>query len=962
MAEMENAPLLLLHGIGKDYSVDGHPFRALDEISVSFPRRGFVSILGPSGCGKTTLLNIIGGLDRASRGELVIDGKSTASYRDADWDAYRNARLGFVFQSYNLIERESALANVELPLLLAGVSSSKRKKMALKALSRVGLDGISSKKPNQLSGGQMQRVAIARAIVGSPSIVLADEPTGALDSASSKTVAEILKEISKDRLVILVTHNRELALRYSDRVIEMADGRIVSDSSPLPVDEGGTEGKRPEKTSMSFLSAIKNAVMSAFAKKGRTFLTAIASSVGIAGVALVLSISSGFSSYVSTVETSMASAVPITISKRTMAYASSSAGSSSGEEYPDEDVVYAYETTGQSYVVRTNDLSREYVEYVEALVSDPELKSRNLASDVIVERENLSFNIITSSTLDESDPNASFFLLDQGASASQSSLTSMVTSASSLPTSIFHPLYGIGSEEDPSDQYDLIYGRFPKDPTDLVLIVDRKNQVNISTLKGLGIVDDSASGGTAVSFADIVEKKKYKAYLQKDFYDSEHTLSYVDEAYSNVRIVSDGNGGFDAVSDGLEPKEVTAYLAPGTDSDSYRDFYFDESHNPIELRIVGIIRPSRNSFISTMPCSIGYLPSLDALFQGESNDETRAMAEKQTTNWYIPKTNYQKEDGLAALNELLDDLQPVLQGNSLDLSSLSELAASISDLLCYRSFFAPLSYIETKYAPDRLTMYGMLAYSRKVGGHFKEEKAKKVVDGLLGNDSTGLYLFLSSLFDGSFFSATSEVANAMDLIAYAEAYSLVSDILVFPSSMTTKGDLKAYLDAYNEGRPEAQRVTYVDAMSDFTESLGELVSVLAVVLILFASISLFVSSIMMAVITYVSVLERTKEIGILRACGARKRDVGRLFEAECMLVGALAGIIGVALSYILTIPLNLIISSLFSSYIALGNLASLPLWIGLILVVCSIALSFISGFVPARIAACRNPVEALRSE
>ena len=961
----KEAPRLVLRGLGKDYYVNKKPFAALKAVSLALPRKGFVSILGPSGCGKTTLLNIIGGLDRSSRGELIVDGRSTSSYKDRDWDAYRNRRLGFVFQNYNLLDYQSALQNVELPLLLAGMSSSKRKKAALAALREVGLEEIAGKKPNELSGGQMQRVAIARALAGNPEIVLADEPTGALDSCSSEIVANLLKKISERCLVVLVTHNETLAERFSDRIIKMEDGEIVSDSDPLPVEDDVPPASKEGKTAMGLWAAVKNSFRNVAAKWGRTIVVSLSSSIGIVGVGLVLALSTGFSSYTESVESALASSVPISISKKTIAYQSTGGGSKSGEEYPDDDELYVIRSSGYSYVASTNNLSNEYVSYVKALVQDPELIARNLASDVVVQRENMNFNIITSSTVDPTDPDATFFVLDQAAGASVGSVTSMVTSAASLPTSVFHPLYGLGTSDDPSGQYDLIYGSFPEKPTDLVLIVDRYNQVDYSTLKALGIVDDSAEGGDAVSFADLVEKKTYKAYLRKDFYGDEPKFSYSDQVYDNVKVTYDPvSGKFEVTSSGIVTKEMEAYVAPGNTSDSYKNFYFDDSHNPIELRIVGVVRPSRNSVITTMPSSIGYLPSLEDLFLEEDNEAISEMRSMQAGNWYVPAVNYDREDGLEALQAFFDSLGDFLSGSAVTASSLSSLVDQLSDLLAYRSFFTYETYISGTNIlnPDLLTPYGMLAYSRRVGADYEEDDVAALVDPILAGDASNVPALLAAFLSPNFFASAPGAIDAMDVIAYSEAYSLVTSILVFPSSLTTKAELRSYLEAYNEGRPSSEQVTFLDAMGDFTDGLANLVTIISVVLVIFASISLVVSSLMMAVITYVSVLERTREIGILRACGARKRDVSTLFETECFLVGGIAGLLGVLFAYLLSLPLNVIVRSLFSSVIALPDMAVLSPWIAVALVASAIVLALIAGFIPSRLAAKKDPAKAIRSE
>ncbi len=957
----------LIH-IHKNYYVDKKPFEALKDINVSFAKTGFVSILGPSGCGKTTTLNIIGGLDHYTSGDLLINGKSTKDFKDSDWDSYRNEQVGFVFQNYNLISHSSILTNVETALLLNGVKRAERKERALKALEMVGLSGAEKKKPNQLSGGQMQRVAIARAIINNPKIILADEPTGALDSKTSIQIMEILKNMSKTCLVIMVTHNAELAKIYSDRIIEMKDGQIVKDSAPMKTEEkiANAPTLEKKKTSMSIWTTFRSSFRSICTKKTRTILTSVASSIGIIGVALVLSITNGFSLYVGSLEASVASGIPITINKVTYNYTSNDKNDGY-VQYPSDEKVFVYDTSSTKTISHTNYYTNEYVTKVlNPLVSD------GLAQSIVTNRQGLSFNIFKEVT--SPSGNVSYLKINQYKSASASG--SILDTAISLPTTIFHELYG--QEEGLGKSYDTIYGRFPESSDELVLITDRYNRVTKNTLKNLGLISSDDNETSSISFSDIVGST-YKAYFPSKLYKEggdDYKLKV--NAYKNIKPHYDATSGkITYTGDVDDDKYVNRYIEIDETQEGYKALYEnDTKYEPKLLKIVGVLRPAKTSYINLMPASIGYLSSLKDEFVKDAEENCKGMQEVAKNAWYFTTAeNSEGKDGLGRLADAMNDVLSALQKGEESISTT--LANAIASAINYEYFDTQERYI---LSGKRMVPYysGYFSASKLIGADYREDLVGKFVDELSSSKGEEredlLNKLLVRLTQSSFYAMDYEAEdfdirddevnldfNILDLSAYFQSYSLITSILIFPSSLGNKDALKERLDAWNSSVPESQNVYYTDIMSSYTSTLAMLISLISVVFVIFASISLLVSSIMTAIITYVSVVERTKEIGIIRACGARKRDVGHLFEAECVMIGACAGLLGVGLTLLINIPISKIIDHLYPGN-GLENIAVLNPWHALMLFLLSILLAFISGFVPARIGAKKDPVEALRSE
>lgn len=824
--------MLKLINITKDYPFGGGKVEALKGISLEFRKSEFVAILGPSGCGKTTLLNIIGGLDRYTSGDLIIRGKSTKLFRDHDWDSYRNHSIGFVFQTYNLIPHQNVLGNVELALTLSGISRAERKARAIAALESVGLGDQIYKKPNQLSGGQMQRVAIARALVNNPDIILADEPTGAIDSETSLQIMEILKEISKDRLVIMVTHNPELATRYATRIINLLDGLVTSDSKPLrpeELEEVKKEEKkkkaRKERTSMSFITAFGLSLKNLLTKKMRTLITAFAGSIGIIGIALVASVANGFQNYIDKMQSDTLSGFPLEIARKATDYEAlleMRPSRSDAEEYPDEEKVYVNKIKDVfDKISISNDITDEYINNVIEKI-DPTLYNS------IVYEYGTALNVFKEYNINGQD----YYL--------------------KVPLMNWSPIPKAHSDEEYSffeSQYDVIGGRLPEGKEELVLVVNKYNQISDFVFESLGI---AAEDRESFDFDELIGTK-YKLLLNDAIY------SYNDEAGRFAsKIIKIQN---------IEFVSEETYNTKGPDA--------------IELEIVGIVRANEITEIGALDGAIGYTVGLiDYVLERNENSEI--------VSWMHE-------------NELLD---PLTGGEYIDTTDKTA---------------------EDQREEDR-ARYGALK--------------KPVI------------------------------------------------IKIFPVDFAAKEKIKAYLDEYNENKKaeaiaeyyrelgiteaeatEEQKETakrighaagvyYTDLMGVMESSLNTLIDAISIVLIVFTSISLVVSSIMIGIITYISVLERTKEIGILRSIGARKKDIARVFNAEAIIIGLLAGTIGITITLISLIPINQLLKRLSS----IPNLAILAPQTAIALIIISIFLTFIAGLIPSGLAAKRDPVIALRTE
>ena len=963
--------LQLVH-IKKDYYVDKVPFTAIHDLSLCFPDKGFVAVLGHSGSGKTTLLNIIGGLDHYTEGDMIIDGKSTKNYKSRDWDNYRNRRIGFVFQSYNLIPHLSVLQNVVMSLQLGGLGRKEREAKATAVLEKVGLGDYLKKRPNQLSGGQMQRVAIARALVNDPDIILADEPTGALDSATSVQVMDLIKEVGKDRCVIMVTHNRELANQYADRIIEMKDGRIESDSDPLEIGEQEADlNPKGKKTSMSFLTALATSARNIRTKKGRTALTAIACSFGIIGVALVLATSNGFSEYVGDVEVSIASSVPISINP--ISYKIKNLTEDLPPEFPSDKNVRVYDTSNTLTTPVYNNFTPEYFQYLNRIMEDPTSYAYGSAMSIMYNRSGLDFHFLAERKYKENDGTEAREIRKIDQESSAGTLGSAISTITSLPTTIIHELYG--EEKSMSSLYTTIEGRYPQAANEMAIIVDKYNRIDFSTMKKLGYFRSDATWASVsesdrtISFSDLLYKDAehpgkvhFKCYTNSSFYQLPAKAEDVDTMpeLKRVNVPCHGDVKFErtgsistkdlqitVTSDESATKEIRSIASPNITT----VYDNDAQYKAIDMHIVGVLRPTETSYIQLMPASLAYTPALTKIMADDIAEGTPAhrLGEIQKQNWCVHRDSNPDNDGKAKLQRVINDIVKVINesGQGSDATYSQAMDAMTNGFPSCLREYSVTAYNNPSSVGYFTRISGFLGWCRNFGVEYEIGDISNLMLNLFGGDGEG------------FFDSASE-ENVMDLIAYANSYSLISSVLIFPSSLTMKDTIHRWLDDWNTANPDAE-IVYSDVMQDFMGGLGTMIQVISAVLIVFASISLVVSSVMTAIITYVSVIERTKEIGVLRACGARKLDVSRLFEAECVIIGAIAGIIGIAFTVVACLPINAILNAQFPGN-HLGNIAHLNPWHALLLLLISILLAFLSGFIPARMAANKDPVTCLRSE
>lgn len=791
--------MLKLINIEKNYYMGSTTVQALKKVNLEFRKSEFVAILGPSGCGKTTLLNLIGGLDRYTDGDIVINNKSTKEYKDADWDAYRNHSIGFVFQNYNLIPHLKVLSNVELALTLSGISIEERKKRAIDALNKVGLHDQIYKLPNQLSGGQMQRVAIARALVNDPDILLADEPTGALDSETSIQIMEILKEVAKDRLVIMVTHNPDLANQYATRIIRLLDGVVISDSNPYQAEvakKDQTKGERLKHTSMSFLTALALSFQNLLTKKARTILTAFAGSIGIIGIALVLALSNGFQSYVDKMQADTLSSYPLIISRESVDFASAAELNmdTSLQEYPEGDTIFINKLMEKlNGIIIRNNITEDYIENVIEKI-DPALING------ITYSRGVRLNIFKQMSI-----NNSIYYRQISAQNDMSSV--MNFSGADIWQEI------IDNQSFIESQYDVIAGRLPQNKDEIIIQVDKYNQITDITLLSLGVLTPMSSVDT-LTFNDLLSLE-YKLILNDDLYSYDSV---------NDRFVSQVDRN-DTITTDVYNKGLT-------------------------LKVVGIVRVNELTNTGSITGAIGYTKEL---------------------------TDYILEE--AGKSEIV----------------LWQKANPTKDPLTGQAYPADQN-VEEQY-------YNTMS---RLGGI-----------------------------------TTPKAIN------------------IYPVDFKAKTEIKKYLDNYNQTQEdEVNRIYYTDVMDLLVKSINTTINAISYVLIAFTSISLVVSSIMIGIITYISVLERTKEIGILRSIGARKKDISRVFNAETLIIGFVAGIIGIGVTLLLSIPINIIIDNLVN----ISNIAALKTYHAIFLVLISMALTLIAGLIPSRIAAKKDPVIALRTE
>ena len=848
--------MLEIKNIVKTYKTEGFTQKALNKVSINFRKCEFTSILGPSGSGKTTLLNIIGGLDHYDSGDLIINGTSTKKYSDHDWDTYRNHRVGFVFQNYNLITHQTILSNVELALALSGINKKERQRRAKEALVKVGLKDHIKKKPSQLSGGQMQRVAIARALVNDPEILLADEPTGALDTTTSKQVMELLKEIAKDRLVIMVTHNSEIAEEYSTRIVRLQDGEVISDSNPFTDEMAKIEEdkKKDKKTSMSFKTALALSLNNLMTKKGRTILTAFAGSIGIIGIALILSLAHGINGFIDKTEEETLSSYPLTIEKESVNFSKvlQSMITSANTEKHDDNKIYSYDVMGNwisafSTTTKENDI-KSFKEYIE------KNKDINKYVTSIQYGYNTTLNLYKEADkVTRVNPTTVLDAIGMGTSGVSSAYSSMMSS-----NDVFYEM--VDNDKLIKKQFNLVAGKYPTKYNEVMLVVGDNNQVPDYTLYTLGILSQDT---LKEQFTNMTSGQVAK--FEPTSYEPDELIGLKYRLVVNTDMFEKSNGiWIDKSNDEEYMKNIIA--------------------NSEEIEIVGIVK--QNSEAVSSGAEAGYVLYKNALMHHlVEKVNASEIAKEQTSN---------KEINVFTGGKFRETTK-------FDMNSLS-----------YEQMMAMQNMSE-----NELAEY-IAAYSANATATYEENLRK---------------LGISSLDEPD-------------------------KISIYPKDFDSKEEIVKIIDKFNKGKDENDKIEYSDVVGIMMSSVQTIVNVISTVLIAFVAISLVVSSIMIAIITYISVIERTKEIGILRAIGASKKDISRVFNAETLIEGLAAGILGIVVTLIINIPINVIVKAIVN----ISGIASLPILGAIILILISVFLTVIAGFIPAKIASRKDPVEALRSE
>ena len=972
--------MLKLIDIKKDYLAGDSSVHALKGVNLAFREHEFVAILGHSGCGKTTLLNIVGGLDHYTSGDLIINGKSTKDFTDADWDSYRNHSIGFVFQSYNLIPHQSVLSNVELALTLSGVRPAERRRRAAEALEKVGLGDQLNKKPNQMSGGQMQRVAIARALVNNPDILLADEPTGALDSETSVQIMEILKEISKDKLIIMVTHNPELAQAYASRIIRLKDGQIIGDSDPYEADTGMSgHSERRKKTSMSLFTALSLSLNNLMTKKARTILTAFAGSIGIIGIALIMSLSNGIQNYIDKVQKDTLSSYPITIQAERVdmtSLMSSMMGvraEESGRKH-DRDAVYA---------------STVLYDMMNSMLSAETEKNNLKPFKAFLEDPNGEAAPYISSIQYSYDMDMNLYAEDVDGNISKTDVVELMQRAMSATYggdySSFFSTYGqmyagmnVWQEMLPGEngeavspllkeQYDLLYGRWPENYDETVLVVSENNEISDLVLYALGLKsnDSIAEDMQALMAAETLETKleswSYEELCEKTF-----RFIYPADQYQ------------------LD-EESGEYIDLTKDELGLRTLY----SKGLEVKIVGILRQNDDAMSGMMSGAIGYTHALiehvigeaekkdlvvrqlaDAehdVFNGlpflDREDEAMTKSRKiRAAEDYIAAAGTEEKADLYVkfmsqpssdyVQGLVDEqMEQTSQDDvrQMILENYPEYAGMIEQMddSMLNSYIGQMigQQVREQYAASMSEMYDTMT----------PEELAADFDLLLLEEDDLLWIYDNAMPPVY---STSSFKDNLKKLGYVDLES-PGTINIYASSFENKDAIAKAITHYNDQVDEEDKISYTDLVALLMSSITTIINVISYVLIAFVAISLVVSSIMIGIITYISVLERTKEIGILRAIGASKRDVSRVFNAETIIIGFTAGAIGIVMTLLLNIPINLIVHDLTG--IQSIN-STLPPVGGVALVIISMLLTFIAGLIPAGIAAKKDPVEALRTE
>ena len=1000
--------MLELKNIVKEYPAGGQPVEALKGVSLQFRESEFVSILGPSGCGKTTLLNIIGGLDQYTSGDLVINGRSTKDYKDRDWDAYRNHSVGFVFQSYNLIPHQTVLQNVELALTLSGVSKAERRRRAKEALERVGLGSQLKKRPSEMSGGQMQRVAIARAIVNDPDIVLADEPTGALDTETSVQVMEILKEISKDRLIVMVTHNPELAQRYSTRIVRMLDGQVTGDTAPLTPeeaqkeraasvkkDEAALKAKRP---SMSLWTSFGLSLKNLFTKKGRTALTSFAGSIGIIGIALIYAVSQGTTAYIDAVQEDTLSSYPLTLQSQEMDLGSLmeefiDAAQSTDEHQLDgvyqKPMIYDMVNALSSSETIENDLA-SFKTYLEQRLKDPEDPLYNAVSGVqytydpqlLVYTENVDGDILLSDSQElMEDLLQEYFSIDMAAMSDLRSSYGMDSLASSMGGGSMVLWQEMLPGDDGAlispmleDQYDLVYGSWPNDYNEVVLVLDENNELDDMALYALGLKPQEEMDAIMQAAVDQTEVKL-----------EDQSWSYEEICSREYKTVLN--------ADCYAYDEASGLYVDLRDTDAGLRYLYD---NGITLQVSGIIRPNEDASAHMLSGSIGYTSALTEHLAQASQDPAAIQAQMDSPNRDIftglpfqestgSLTDEEKESafrsyvsgleeqGKAETYLAIQSLPTQEQidqavGQSTGSMSREEMESTLQEALTSQASLDESQvedYIAAMSDEELSDLFTQMAEEQ-----FKAQYAAQVQQQLAAMEPAQMAAALDAAMDTY---TTQQCAQYYDEVltfsdsTYEEnlvqlGYIDLDDpasISLYAASFEDKDVIEQAIADYNETKDDLEQIQYTDYIGLMLSSITTIINAITYVLIAFVAVSLVVSSIMIGVITLISVQERTKEIGILRAIGASKRNVSSMFNAETVIIGFTSGALGVLITWVLCIPINAILHHLTG----IQTLSAfLPLPTALVLVLISTALTLFSGIIPSRSAAKKDPVVALRTE
>ena len=925
--------MLQIQKISKKYITGDLVQTALNEVSLNLRDSEFVAILGPSGSGKTTLLNIIGGLDRYDSGDLIINGISTKKYKDRDWDSYRNHTIGFVFQSYNLIPHQTVLSNVELALTISGISKAERKKRALEALEKVGLGKQLHKKPNQMSGGQMQRVAIARALVNDPEILLADEPTGALDSETSIQVMDLLKEVAKDRLVVMVTHNPELAEEYANRIVKVKDGHIISDSNPYEIDIKNMAPPKHEnmgKASMSLLTALSLSFNNLKTKKGRTLLTAFAGSIGIIGIALILSLSNGVNTYIDNIQKDTMTSYPISIEAETIDISSimSSGGPTPGKPSDvnhDLNAIYSNGSGIEMASTMTSSFTENNLTEFKKYLDNPDSEiNQYVGENGIIYSYDTKFGVYTK------DSEGTFVNTDGSTLTDKNSSSTTMTGISAMSSMPISKISGFSSSSNNfkellpgkdgasvsdaiKDSYDLLYGDWPTAYDEVILTLDQNNEISATTLYQLGILPSAEYKELMTKIENGEEiKLESKSWKYEDICNQEFYMIPDCDTY-----ISNGNGTFTSIKDNVNEMEKLL-------------------DNAIKLKITGVVRPKEDAKNASITSAIGYTKALtDYIIEYTDNSEVvKAQKESSTINVLNGMEFSPSSD-----DEKIADAKKYLEG--LGVSDKANLFKTMM-----------YSMQSTSNVEDEGISTSMQAGTPDISTMSEEQLAAMLDEYLKSPDDDTLLKIYDAYISTGSYDDNMTTFGVVSLDA-------PSSISIYTDSFENKEAISDCIEDYNSTANEEDQISYTDYIGILLSSITTIIDVISYVLIAFVAVSLIVSSIMIGIITFISVMERTKEIGILRAIGASKHNISQVFNAETFIIGLCSGLLGVGISALLLIPINSIIHSVLN----LDTInASLPLSSAIGLIILSMILTIIGGFVPAKKAAKKDPVTALRTE